>query len=773
MDWLLLYDFITQSVKCKLNAHSDEIQSIVWIKLQQQQQQQQQQSADHQALLSFVSSSKDKTIKVWKQASHESLDSGFSVLHNLNPSGNKSSAATSNASKQSGNTADKNRVWLTLCWSPETPNYLVTSSLGADLLVWNLTLPKPLGERFPGSHHQRTIFNITACPFEGNEISINTAVRHPPLITTSMDRNMIYWEPNNKVKWKITALGGFVYCITSSCYSPKTLVIGCGDNIIRQWSPDLDDISETNNNNNNINNSITDVYETKSYWKGIQSKITAIDIHPVKTSQLAFGLDDGRVGIYDTERNTSSFFPGAHKKEIYEIQWRSMNESGNSNSSSSNYRIYSLGNGEIFEWNPEKIDQPFKNINDVIRFENGIKDQSRSAGAKSEFCWNANAELVIVSTQTGQLELYDSKFKLLTTMKHHKQLINRIRWNPHPSKSDYFATASLDKTIGIFRLIRSYQQQTTTTTTNDDIKDTTTTTTTIPTTIFQIELVGCFKNHRAAVFGISWSPHDENLLVSCSADCTAQVWNIETMQPIANIRGHDGRVLTVHWSHIYRDVVFTGGEDQTVRMWDYTQQPFKIPPTEKLVKKDKLLKPITETTTPTPSNTDSQIATNDDNNTDNKSTLSTEQSTNITNPPSTTTTQIQTPSVSTPSTAVKNNNLQQKKSKVILPLLYKSTTSSKDEQSIINLAKTIKSMNDNGQPLLAEDSNAKSGVEPAGNINDTVFATGDVRTLDREGTRSLCVAEHVVGQFEIGTATHCQARSAQCSLRCTLCTVRT
>ena len=44
-------------------------------------------------------------------------------------------------------------------------------------------------------------------------------------------------------------------------------------------------------------------------------------------------------------------------------------------------------------------------------------------------------------------------------------------------------------------------------------------------------------------------------------------------------RGHDGRVLCCGWSPLFPAVVYSGAEDQTVRVWDTTQQKDREPPT--------------------------------------------------------------------------------------------------------------------------------------------------------------------------------------------------
>ena len=62
------------------------------------------------------------------------------------------------------------------------------------------------------------------------------------------------------------------------------------------------------------------------------------------------------------------------------------------------------------------------------------------------------------------------------------------------------------------------------------------------------------------------------------------MWDVLKGEGLANYRGHNGRVMSVVWSIIDADVVFSGGEDFTVRCWRISQQRFKEPPVEGKIK---------------------------------------------------------------------------------------------------------------------------------------------------------------------------------------------
>ncbi|EGG22565.1 component of gems 5 [Cavenderia fasciculata] len=702
---VILFDIVTGLIVSKIAAHTDEIQCLLWIDIPPPKPSKLK-DLDTESTLSsspldrksitFVSSSKDRSIKVWRQVG-EKLDSGFHPIHQLVP------GRSGGGGGNSGGGGEKQRTWLTVSWSPKEPQYLVSNSLSSDLYLWNLTLEKPIPEKFGGIQHQRTIFNITQIPYTSTSTTVNNTKYPCSLMTTSMDRNLIYWE-SMKGKWKISSIGGFVYSITSSPFSPNTISMGCGDNSIRQWSPTAES---------------TD-YDAKWYWKGIQSKITAISICPTNGCLIAFGLDDGRVGVYDIDKNNSFFFPGAHRKEVYDVQWRTIG--------TEKLLIYSVGNNDVFEWDYSGArEKGFKNTNDYIKI---AADTSNSPpikfGSKGEFCWNDDQTMIVMSNLNGEIRLFDSQFNHLAVTKDHKSLVNRIRWNPHPDYKNYFASASLDKTIIIYRTVVS---------SNDDNDGTTT---------VKLEIVKHLKGHKGGVFGLCWSPHVHNILASCSADASVQVWNTDSGEPIGNLRGHDGRVFAVQFSFMYPNVIFSGGEDQTVRMWDYTMAIYKNPPTEISTVKKTMKSHSTKESSSTrnhhtimieqvkvkdekiiidsiPQQQQSQqvvivstdpIQNNNYNNLE-KSPSSSSSSSSLT---TTTTSSILVPI--------------KKKSKVILPIQYK-LQSQNLEPNIIGLAKTLigqkdinnnnNNYNNNGQQQQQLESVSESS---SNNVNSEIFEDG-------------------------------------------------
>ncbi|TNN67298.1 Coronin-6 [Liparis tanakae] len=81
--------------------------------------------------------------------------------------------------------------------------------------------------------------------------------------------------------------------------------------------------------------------------------------------------------------------------------------------------------------------------------------------------------------------------------------------------------------------------------------------------------------HSGPVLDIDWCPHDDNILASCSEDCTAMVWQIPDhsltrplSDPIVILEGHSKRVGIVTWHPTARNILLTAGSDNLIIIWN-------------------------------------------------------------------------------------------------------------------------------------------------------------------------------------------------------------
>ena len=60
------------------------------------------------------------------------------------------------------------------------------------------------------------------------------------------------------------------------------------------------------------------------------------------------------------------------------------------------------------------------------------------------------------------------------------------------------------------------------------------------------------------------------------------MWDVPKGEPLYNFRGHSSRVMCVVWSYLDPDLVYSGGEDGTVRPWRPSMQEHSQPPVQGL-----------------------------------------------------------------------------------------------------------------------------------------------------------------------------------------------
>ncbi|VVA99685.1 unnamed protein product [Arabis nemorensis] len=83
------------------------------------------------------------------------------------------------------------------------------------------------------------------------------------------------------------------------------------------------------------------------------------------------------------------------------------------------------------------------------------------------------------------------------------------------------------------------------------------------------------KAHDADLHCVDWNPHDNNLILTGSADNTVRVFDRRSMtsngvgSPIYKFEGHKAAVLCVQWSPDKSSVFGSSAEDGLLNIWDY------------------------------------------------------------------------------------------------------------------------------------------------------------------------------------------------------------
>jgi len=170
------------STAARLRGHDGDIQSFLFLENY------------------FVTSSKDKTIRIWDQ--NDRTNGNFSTLKVL-----KLPKASGYKSKR--NAEDSSRSWISLCdlAAPFGKYDFISSGNGGDVILWSLSVNEDGNletkyEIFCDSQtdltHQRVVFGLARC--------------ENWLISTSMDREIKVWDlTSRKPKFSLMTNGGFVY----------------------------------------------------------------------------------------------------------------------------------------------------------------------------------------------------------------------------------------------------------------------------------------------------------------------------------------------------------------------------------------------------------------------------------------------------------------------------------------------------------------------------------------------------------------------------------
>uniref|UniRef100_A0A665TMK7 Uncharacterized protein n=1 Tax=Echeneis naucrates TaxID=173247 RepID=A0A665TMK7_ECHNA len=522
----------------RLRGHDDEIHSLAWSPFLggdglsiRPEDITNGESVEKEKDCYLASGSKDQTLRIWNTVKGKgAMTLKLPYL------------------KKRGSPVDpgvKERLWLSVHWLDRRPAQLVSSCFSGELVLWDLTKSGKQKWALLGSsdsqNHSRIVFNMSSVRLQDSK---------ELLISTSMDREIKCWDLDSlDCCWTLPTLGGFVYTLTFSPVGTGCLALGVGDNMIRVWNT----LSTQN------------PYDTRSFWQGIKSKVTALAWHPKKEGSLSFGTDDGKVGIYDVFSNKPPQISSSyHRKTVYTLAWgppvppMSFGAAGGKSS----YSLYSCaGEGIILQHDPSKLSGEASDINKLINDTNNIKHK---LSPHTDLSWKPDGEVVAIGNEDGCIDVYQApSLRLLCSIQQHHKIINTLRWHHNhsapPELHCLLASGSSNAVVFVHDL-------------HSIIEDPP------ETPVVLTEPYRRLCGHTAKITSMAWSPHHEARLVTVSYDGTAQVWDVLQEAAVSNYRGHIGYLLCVDWSPVDPDVIWTGGKDFTVQEWRVSKQEFTKPP---------------------------------------------------------------------------------------------------------------------------------------------------------------------------------------------------
>ena len=82
-----------------------------------------------------------------------------------------------------------------------------------------------------------------------------------------------------------------------------------------------------------------------------------------------------------------------------------------------------------------------------------------------------------------------------------------------------------------------------------------------------------FKGHKNAILDLHWSP-DGTKLYTASADKSVTVWDVESMKRLKKMTGHTSFVNSCHPARRGLDLIISGSDDNTIKVWDLRVKTF-------------------------------------------------------------------------------------------------------------------------------------------------------------------------------------------------------
>lgn len=583
---LCIIDVLQQTICHRLDGHDQEVQCVVW---------KQPRASEDSGLLWLASSSKDRTIKVWRTspAAVPQLEQVLTLPKN----------------NQTTSYQQSKRLWLPVSWSyadeddsehgngqtRSQQHRLWSGSYDGALLLWEWKSKSPEAHNTKQQRavavkpqvvkhgHSRLIFNIMALPSLAR-----AALQSSLMLTVSLDRELRIWREVSATSTPappaavcietIMGLGGHVYSVAYNA-SSKLIAAAVGDQTIRLW---------------NMAPSVSSQYSVEMLWKGLQSKITFVEWHPLEQSILAYGTEDGRVGIYDVRSKKHTRLRSSHTALVRQLQWRihrpqlesAVVDGGDAFASA----LQALEDAQAQGVNLEQAlaaQQPVRTGGaDEIKvllwsqhadghiFEFDVEasdsDPVSVLSECSSVALSEHGPYFAVGKANGSVEImrWDGRHRepvMVSRLHDRIETVVGLSWS-HNSAS-LLASGDQNGKIVIYDLAGTIKNAAPSFPRAASVEG------------YSESTVSVLTGHRGPVTCLRWGPHSESdvvLLASSSADGSVQVWDVGSQAGISNFCFHAGRVLSVDW--LSDCMLASAGEDQSIRLWDYNKQSQKMPP---------------------------------------------------------------------------------------------------------------------------------------------------------------------------------------------------
>ena len=222
---------------------------------------------------------------------------------------------------EGGNNSATNRFWASLAWVShantdevgDTNAYLISSSLNGRILVWRANDIVDCKECVPCAKlpesHTRAVFSVQSCRW-GSQIFV-TSIGLDRVCTSwniPVGKSRIEWS-QAKIASRCVGLGGHPMSLCVSGDGDRLIAgIGCGDGTIRigscTWKEKV----------------LRDDTMTL-LWKGIPAPVVAVSWYPGGSEILAFGCEDGTVGLVNMATKRVQLGISRHQMAVATLVW--------------------------------------------------------------------------------------------------------------------------------------------------------------------------------------------------------------------------------------------------------------------------------------------------------------------------------------------------------------------------------------------------------------------------------------------------------------------
>ncbi|GMH37622.1 hypothetical protein BSKO_05503 [Bryopsis sp. KO-2023] len=351
------------------------------------------------------------------------------------------------------------------CGVPATflPNHfwVLASGHKGKLMAWIVPMRKGriLGKRVQlATHHHRNVFTI--------DFIRKTADQSFVMVTNSLDRNLIVWKADRpgatsqlaeidlktmKLTWRFAGVGAD---ILSMQLKPGAgcVALGCADKTVR--------IVPT------VNSGETKIGLLR--WRGITGRVTSVAWHPYAADLLAFGCDDGTVGLMKVASEDVYAYSIRHKTAVKHAQWKSCVRADGELSAD----LFTLDQeGCLLEW-PEAPDECLrppveerkKSNREPRCLSNHPVDMSRKlqgppGGERMMWCdfsWDISGTFLALGATDGQIAIYmelsQGNLSMQCSARHYQSPIKSIRWKLPKDASPMIAALHNDGRFGVHEI---------------------------------------------------------------------------------------------------------------------------------------------------------------------------------------------------------------------------------------------------------------------------------------------------------------------------------